>query len=142
MDTRKYMVLHQTGPWLIGPLASGLRCGTPHSVLPVSELSFRHIGFADRAVEYVAAWELQREVHAGVMAGGPDTVLLLEHLPVFTAVYAVSGVAYFSGGVLPLLAVGLPISLALAWLSHVVVERPAMRWAARRVPHRRAPLPR
>src|SRR6188472_363122 len=33
----------------------------------------------------MAAWELQREVHAGVVAGGPGTVLLLEHPPVFTA---------------------------------------------------------
>jgi lipoyl(octanoyl) transferase len=51
----------------------------------VSELSFRTVGFGARAVEYVAAWDLQREVHAGVVAGDPDTVLLLEHPPVFTA---------------------------------------------------------
>jgi len=36
-------------------------------------------------VEYVAAWDLQRAVHARVVDGGPDTVLLLEHSPVFTA---------------------------------------------------------
>jgi len=37
-------------------------------------------------VDYVAAWELQRDVHAGVVGGGrPDTVLLLEHPAVFTA---------------------------------------------------------
>lgn len=37
-------------------------------------------------VDYLAAWELQREVH-GRVAGGEqdDTVLLLEHPPVFTA---------------------------------------------------------
>ncbi|HSO65681.1 MAG TPA: hypothetical protein VLQ78_11320, partial [Ornithinibacter sp.] len=68
--------------------------------------------------------------------------LFLWHLPVFTAVYALTGATVFAGGVLALLAVGLPVSLGLAWLSHVAVERPAMRWAARRVPHRRAPLPR
>ena len=37
-------------------------------------------------VEYVAAWDLQREVHQRVADGDQgDTVLLLEHPPVFTA---------------------------------------------------------
>ena len=37
-------------------------------------------------VDYVAAWELQRDVHQRVVAGDqPDTTLLLEHPPVFTA---------------------------------------------------------
>jgi len=35
-------------------------------------------------VEYRAAWDLQREQHAEVVAGGADRVLLLEHPPVFT----------------------------------------------------------
>jgi len=35
-------------------------------------------------VEYRAAWELQRDQHAEVVAGGQDRVLLLEHPPVFT----------------------------------------------------------
>ena len=39
----------------------------------------------DAPVDYVEAWEHQREVHAGVVGGGPDTVLLLEHSPVYTA---------------------------------------------------------
>jgi lipoyl(octanoyl) transferase len=51
----------------------------------VRELSFQTVGLGEEAVEYVAAWDLQREVHAGVVAGGPDAVLLLEHPPVFTA---------------------------------------------------------
>jgi lipoyl(octanoyl) transferase len=51
----------------------------------VSELRFQTVGFGEQAVEYVAAWDLQREVHARVVAGGADTVLLLEHPPVFTA---------------------------------------------------------
>jgi lipoyl(octanoyl) transferase len=51
----------------------------------VGDLRFRNVGFGDNAVEYVAAWDLQRDVHAGVVAGGQDTVLLLEHPPVFTA---------------------------------------------------------
>ena len=47
---------------------------------------FRVAGLGAEAVEYVAAWDLQREVHAAVAAGeSPDSVLLLEHPPVFTA---------------------------------------------------------
>ncbi|NYG55640.1 lipoyl(octanoyl) transferase LipB [Nocardioides perillae] len=38
----------------------------------------------DDAVDYLDAWELQRRLHAEVVAGGPDRVLLLEHPPVFT----------------------------------------------------------
>lgn len=49
-------------------------------------LDFRIAGLGDDAVDYLAAWDLQREVHARVVAGDdPDTVLLLEHPPVFTA---------------------------------------------------------
>lgn len=51
----------------------------------MSDLTFETVGFGERAVEYVAAWDLQREVHERVVAGGTDTVLLLEHPPVFTA---------------------------------------------------------
>jgi lipoyl(octanoyl) transferase len=51
----------------------------------VDELSFETVGFGERAVEYVAAWDLQREVHARVVDGAPGTVLLLEHPAVFTA---------------------------------------------------------
>jgi lipoyl(octanoyl) transferase len=36
------------------------------------------------SVDYRAAWEVQREAHAAVADGGPETVLLLEHPPVFT----------------------------------------------------------
>jgi lipoyl(octanoyl) transferase len=49
------------------------------------ELTFHTVGLGTEAVEYVAAWDLQRQVHADVVAGGPETVLLLEHPPVFTA---------------------------------------------------------
>ena len=49
-------------------------------------LEVREVGFGSDAVEYLAAWELQREVHAQVVAGEiPDTVLLLEHPSVYTA---------------------------------------------------------
>ncbi len=49
-------------------------------------LAIEHVGFGEQAVPYEAAWELQRTVHAGVVAGSrPNTVLLLEHPPVYTA---------------------------------------------------------
>ncbi len=49
-------------------------------------MRFEHLGFAPHYVDYVAAWERQREVHAAVVAGElPDTVLLLEHAAVYTA---------------------------------------------------------
>lgn len=49
-------------------------------------LEFRDAGFGEAAVPYLEAWDLQREVHAGVVAGSQSpTVLLLEHPPVFTA---------------------------------------------------------
>jgi lipoyl(octanoyl) transferase len=45
-----------------------------------------HLGFAPDHVDYGDAWERQREIHAEVAEGrGPDTVLLLEHAPVYTA---------------------------------------------------------
>jgi len=51
----------------------------------VSELRFEVPGLGPDAVDYTVAWELQREVHARVVAGDPGTVLLLEHPPVYTA---------------------------------------------------------
>ncbi|HEY9564088.1 MAG TPA: lipoyl(octanoyl) transferase LipB [Nocardioides sp.] len=48
-------------------------------------LEFREAGLGDNAVDYLDAWEMQGRVHAGVAAGGKDTVLLLEHPPVYTA---------------------------------------------------------
>ena len=49
-------------------------------------LAIVHPGFGDDAVDYQAGWDLQRRVHADVVAGrAPDTVLLLEHQPVYTA---------------------------------------------------------
>ena len=49
-------------------------------------LHFREAGLGDDALPYLEAWDLQREVHAEVVAGTtPDTVLLLEHPPTYTA---------------------------------------------------------
>ena len=51
-----------------------------------TDLTFERAGLGDDAIDYLAAWELQREVHAEVVAGSrPPTVLLLEHPPVYTA---------------------------------------------------------
>ncbi len=48
--------------------------------------AFREVGLGPDAVDYLTAWDLQRQVHAGVVGGEqPPTVLLLEHPPVYTA---------------------------------------------------------
>jgi lipoyl(octanoyl) transferase len=52
----------------------------------VSDLNFVHLGFGKDAVDYQEAWQEQRRVHAARFADGiPDTCLLLEHPPVYTA---------------------------------------------------------
>ena len=49
-------------------------------------MRFEHLGFAPDYVDYLRAWDHQRQVHAQVVAGElPDTVLLLEHAAVYTA---------------------------------------------------------
>ncbi len=50
------------------------------------DLVFVHAGFGERAVPYPDGWDLQRRLHEQrVAAGIPDTCLLLEHQPVYTA---------------------------------------------------------
>jgi lipoyl(octanoyl) transferase len=50
------------------------------------ELVFLRAGFGTDALGYLAAWQLQRDLHARRAAGQiPDTCVLLEHLPVYTA---------------------------------------------------------
>ncbi|MEU3050664.1 lipoyl(octanoyl) transferase LipB [Streptomyces sp. NPDC006984] len=52
----------------------------------MSELRFVRLGFGAEAVDYQEAWQRQREVHAARFADEiPDTCLLLEHPPVYTA---------------------------------------------------------
>ncbi|AZK93751.1 MULTISPECIES: lipoyl(octanoyl) transferase LipB [Streptomyces] len=52
----------------------------------MGELRFVRLGFGGDAVEYQEAWQKQREVHAARFADEiPDTCLLLEHQPVYTA---------------------------------------------------------
>ena len=54
--------------------------------LAVSELRFVRMGFGADAVEYQEAWDEQRRVHAARFQDEiPDTCLLLEHPPVYTA---------------------------------------------------------
>jgi lipoyl(octanoyl) transferase len=49
-------------------------------------LEFTRMGLAPDYVDYEEAWELQRQLHADVVAGAaPSTVLLLEHAAVYTA---------------------------------------------------------
>jgi len=46
-----------------------------------AEVDVRNLGTLD----YQAAWQLQRDTADARVAGGPDTLLLLEHPPVYTA---------------------------------------------------------
>ncbi|WP_342591307.1 lipoyl(octanoyl) transferase LipB [Arthrobacter stackebrandtii] len=49
-------------------------------------LQFSELGFAPHFIDYLGAWEQQRELHAAVVAGSaPNSVLLLEHAAVYTA---------------------------------------------------------
>ncbi|WP_460467885.1 lipoyl(octanoyl) transferase LipB [Calidifontibacter terrae] len=49
-------------------------------------MRIEHVGFDPDFVDYQQAWDLQRQVHAKVVAGEQeDTVLLLEHARVYTA---------------------------------------------------------
>src|SRR3954454_5853545 len=59
---------------------------TPSRVVNVAAPVFEGVGTGTDAMDYLAAWELQRRVHAEAVAGDrPDTVLLLEHPPTYTA---------------------------------------------------------
>ncbi len=52
----------------------------------MGELRFIRLGFGPEYVEYQDAWDEQRRVHAARFADEvPDTCLLLEHPPVYTA---------------------------------------------------------
>jgi len=56
------------------------------TVQTTTRTQVRHLGFGPDAVEYQATWELQRQIHAEVVAGtSADTLLLLEHQSVYTA---------------------------------------------------------
>ncbi|MCQ4081619.1 lipoyl(octanoyl) transferase LipB [Streptomyces sp. RB6PN25] len=60
--------------------------GYPQHREGTSDLRFVHLGFGEDAVEYQQAWQEQRRVHSARFADEiPDTCLLLEHPPVYTA---------------------------------------------------------
>ena len=46
-----------------------------------TEIDVRRLG----SIDYLNAWQMQRELADARVAGGPDTLLLLEHPPVYTA---------------------------------------------------------
>ncbi|MGV0109902.1 lipoyl(octanoyl) transferase LipB [Arthrobacter sp. CP30] len=49
-------------------------------------LVLSRVGLAPDYIEYTQGWEIQKALHADVVAGAaPSTVLLLEHTPVYTA---------------------------------------------------------
>lgn len=58
----------------------------PEQPVDADRLDLRVVGLGADAVDYLEAWDLQRRVHEQVVAGqAPDTVLLLEHPPTYTA---------------------------------------------------------
>ncbi len=69
----------RTGPATYPPGYAG-------HVKTAADLVFAHLGFGPWAVPYIDGWELQRRLHERRCAGDiPDTCLLLEHEPVYTA---------------------------------------------------------
>jgi lipoyl(octanoyl) transferase len=60
---------------------------TPEILAPETRgVRLRRLGFGRDAVPYEQAWDEQRRTHAAVVDGSePDTVLLLEHPPTYTA---------------------------------------------------------
>lgn len=50
------------------------------------QLVVKQIGLSGSPIEYQSAWDMQRDMHQAIVANTlPDTVLLLEHPPVYTA---------------------------------------------------------
>src|ERR1700761_9680872 len=67
------------------PLARRSHAGRSLDVVD-AELVYAHVGFGAEAVDYRQAWETQRAVHGRRVLGEiPDSCLLLEHRPVYTA---------------------------------------------------------
>jgi peptidoglycan/LPS O-acetylase OafA/YrhL len=58
--------------------------------------------------------------------------IFLWHLPVFEAIYAVTGIDYFTGGAIALLALGLPVTVGIAAASERFLERPLLAWVHQR----------
>ena len=58
----------------VDPVPQSIRSGS-------NPVEVRHLG----SIEYLAAWQVQRELADARVTGGPDTLLLLEHPEVYTA---------------------------------------------------------
>ncbi len=66
---------------MAAPTSVGAKLASVHG-----ELVFARLGLGVSTVDYLDAWELQRQVHERrVREEIPDTCLLLEHAPVYTA---------------------------------------------------------
>jgi lipoyl(octanoyl) transferase len=64
----------------------GTRRRARHTLDDVRAINYVEAGFGAEAVDYEQAWEQQRKLHTAVAEGtGEDTVILLEHPPVYTA---------------------------------------------------------
>ena len=48
-------------------------------------MDLRIVNLLGQLTEYEEAWQLQRKLHEEVVAGSPNTLILVEHPPVFTA---------------------------------------------------------
>ncbi|WP_161988570.1 acyltransferase family protein [Pedococcus bigeumensis] len=77
--------------------------------------------------------------YAQLLSSGPARYLgrisygvFLWHLPVFEAIYAVTGIDYFTGGAIALLALGLPVAIGIAAASERFLERPLLAWVHER----------
>lgn len=86
-----------------------------------------------------SSWSRFLETPAMRWLGTVSYGLFLWHLAVFEGLFHITGATFFLGGMLPLLAVGLPVSLFLATISYHLIELPASRLAGRltRRPRRR-----
>jgi len=87
MDLRTTGTVEPNRPHTGEPDGQNPSAGTARPA-PSPEVGLRyvHLGFGAEAVDYREAWEEQRRVHAARFAGEiPDTCLLLEHTPVYTA---------------------------------------------------------
>ena len=72
---------HPTGASQSGPGASTVTSVMDSIRSKPTAIDVRQLG----TVEYRTAWQLQRDLADARVAGGPDTLLLLEHPPVYTA---------------------------------------------------------
>ncbi len=119
---------------LAGPLSLGSVSGPQVAVRHLLSAAVAGALLAPLTVGPGGAWARLLASPPVRWVGSVSYGLFLWHLPVLTALLALSGLSVFRGGVVPLLAVGLPVSLLLAWASLRLVELPSMRWAARRTP--------